>query len=145
LRKTISKQKRFDSVVHNTVYDGMAGGEWSMYKVSEFSEMTGLSKETLRYYAEVKLLEPAYIDPNNNYRYYDNGSYLVAMILVNLRKFNFTIQEMLTVIEDESFENLEKILLQKRRDIQRKIADLNSTIDEIDQFLQWGKEEEDKC
>lgn len=33
-----------------------------MYKVSEFSEMTGLSKETLRYYAEVKLLEPAYID-----------------------------------------------------------------------------------
>lgn len=116
-----------------------------MYKVSEFSEMTGLSKETLRYYAEVKLLEPAYIDTNNNYRYYDNGSYLVAMILVNLRKFNFTIQEMLTVIEDESFENLENILLQKRRDIQRKIADLNSTIDEIDQFLQWGKEEEDKC
>lgn len=67
------------------------------------------------------------------------------MILVNLRKFNFTIQEMLTVIEDESFENLENILLQKRRDIQRKIADLNNTIDEINQFLQWGKEEEDKC
>ncbi|MFD6441423.1 MerR family transcriptional regulator [Peribacillus sp. NPDC060186] len=29
-----------------------------MYKISEFAEITGLSKETLRYYAEVKLLEP---------------------------------------------------------------------------------------
>lgn len=38
-----------------------------MYKISEFAEMTGLTKETLRYYAEVKLLEPAFIDPNNNY------------------------------------------------------------------------------
>jgi DNA-binding transcriptional MerR regulator len=128
--------------VHNTVYDGVAGGGCFMYRVSEFSEMTGLSKETLRYYAEVKLLEPAYIDPKNNYRYYDNGSYLLAMILVNLRRFNFTIQEMLTVIEDESFENLETILKEKKRGIQKKIEELNSTIDNIDQFLQWGNEED---
>jgi DNA-binding transcriptional MerR regulator len=116
-----------------------------MYRVNEFSKMTGLSKETLRYYAEVNLLEPAYIDPKNNYRYYDNGSYLVAMILVKLRKFNFTIQEMIKVIEDESFENLENILIQKKQDIQKKIAELNNTIDEIDEFLQWGNEEEDEC
>ncbi|MCM3734101.1 MerR family transcriptional regulator [Fictibacillus nanhaiensis] len=116
-----------------------------MYRVSEFSKMTGLSKETLRYYAEVELLEPAYIDPKNNYRYYDNGSYLIAMILVSLRKFNFTIQEMITVIEDESFENLENILNQKKRDIQKKIGELNSTIDEIDQFLKWGNEEDERC
>lgn len=119
--------------------------EETMYRVSEFSKMTGLSKETLRYYAEVKLLEPAYIDPKNNYRYYDNGSYLIAMILVSLRKFNFTIQEMITVIEDESFENLENILNQKKRDIQKKIEELNSTIDEIDQFLEWGNEEDERC
>ncbi|WP_277586982.1 MerR family DNA-binding transcriptional regulator [Psychrobacillus antarcticus] len=45
-----------------------------MYKISEFAHLTGLSKETLRYYADVKLLEPAYIDPVNNFRYYDDGS-----------------------------------------------------------------------
>lgn len=44
-----------------------------MYKKSEFANVTGLSKETLRYYAEAKLLEPVYIDPVNNYRYYDDG------------------------------------------------------------------------
>ena len=28
-----------------------------MYKISEFSELTGISKETLRYYAQEQLLE----------------------------------------------------------------------------------------
>ncbi|MFE4353496.1 MerR family DNA-binding transcriptional regulator [Peribacillus butanolivorans] len=46
-----------------------SSGRARVYKISEFAEITGLSKETLRYYAEVKLLEPAYINPNNNYRY----------------------------------------------------------------------------
>lgn len=55
-----------------------------MYKISEFSEITGLSKETLRYYAEVGLLEPAYINPDNHYLYYDDGSYFLALLLGKL-------------------------------------------------------------
>lgn len=112
-----------------------------MYKVSEFSEMTGLSKETLRYYGEVKLLEPAYIDSKNNYRYYDDGSYFLAILLVKLRQFGFTIQEMISVMEDESFENLEELLLEKREKIQMQIKDLKVQIKEIDNFVASGKEE----
>jgi DNA-binding transcriptional MerR regulator len=146
LRKTINNVKKGLTLWCTTRFMmDLQVVEETMYRVSEFSKMTGLSKETLRYYAEVELLEPAYIDPKNNYRYYDNGSYLIAMILVSLRKFNFTIQEMITVIEDESFENLENILNQKKRDIQKKIGELNSTIDEIDQFLKWGNEEDERC
>lgn len=112
-----------------------------MYKISEFAELTGLSKDTLRYYAEVKLLEPAYVDPNNNYRYYDDGSYFLAILLVKLRRFGFTIQEMLSVMEDESFVNLEHLLLQKRHKIQMQIEDLSLQMEEIDEFLASGKEE----
>ncbi|KMM39336.1 MerR family transcriptional regulator [Guptibacillus hwajinpoensis] len=112
-----------------------------MYKISDFSEMTGLSKETLRYYAEVKLLEPAYIDPTNNYRYYDDGSYFLAVLLVKLRRLGFTIQEMVGVMEDESFANLENLLIQKRKKIQMQIEDLHLQVEEIDDFLASGKEE----
>jgi DNA-binding transcriptional MerR regulator len=109
-----------------------------MYKVSEFSKMTGLSKETLRYYAEIKLLEPVFIDPNNKYRYYDNGSYLVARLLVHLKRYNFTIQEMLTVVEDESFENLEQILLKKRQGLLDQIQELSELVEDMDQFFEFG-------
>lgn len=113
-----------------------------MYKVSEFSEMTGLSKETLRYYAEVKLMEPAYIDPKNNYRYYDDGSYFLSLLLVKLRSFGFTIQEMIWVMEDESFAHLEDLLIQKKDTIRRQMEELKQKIEEIDAFLASGKEEE---
>jgi len=128
-----------DLVVYPTVY--YRGGREKMYKISDFSEMTGLSKETLRYYAEVKLLEPAYIDPKNNYRYYDDGSYFLAILLVKLRRFGFTIQEMISVMKDESFANLENLLIQKRNKIQMHIDDFLFQIEEIDDFLASGKEE----
>jgi DNA-binding transcriptional MerR regulator len=112
-----------------------------MYKISEFAEITGLSKETLRYYAEVKLLEPAYIDPQNNYRYYDDGSYFLALLLGKLRRFGFTIQEMISVMEDESFYHLEDLLIQKRKKIQLQIEDLRQQTEEIDDFLASGRED----
>lgn len=113
-----------------------------MYKISEFAKLTGLSKETLRYYAEVKLLEPAYIDPVNKYRYYDDGSYFLAILLVKLRGFGFTIQEMISVMEDESFTNLEKLLQQKRNAISLQIDNLTAKLNELDEFLESGRENE---
>ena len=113
-----------------------------MYKVSEFSRMTGLSKETLRYYAEIKLLEPVYIDPANNYRYYDNGSYLVGRLLVYLRRFNFSIQEMLAVVNDESFDNLEELIRAKKRDLEAEIKRIQTVIEEMDDFFEMGMGDE---
>ena len=113
------------------------------YKISEFAELTGLSKETLRYYAEVKLLEPAFIDPANNYRYYDDGSYFIALLLVKLRRFGFTIQEMIGVMNDQSFAHLEELLLQKKTKIEMQIEDLRLQVDEIDDFLASGKAEDE--
>lgn len=105
--------------------------------------MTGLSKETLRYYAEVKLLEPAFINPENNYRYYDDGSYFLAILLVKLRRFGFTIQEMISVMEDESFSHLEDLLVQKRKNIQVQMEDLRLQLEEIDAFIVSGREEQE--
>ncbi|WP_456272985.1 MerR family transcriptional regulator [Bacillus sp. AK031] len=112
-----------------------------MYKISEFAEITGLSKETLRYYAEIKLLEPAYINPKNNYRYYDDGSYFLAVLLVKLRNFGLTIQEMQDVMNDQSFFNLEELLELKKKNIQQEIETLQQKLAEIDEFIESGKEQ----
>ncbi|MGB7999864.1 MAG: MerR family transcriptional regulator [Anaerobacillus sp.] len=110
-----------------------------MYKISEFAELTGLRKETLRYYADVNLLEPAYIDPNNNYRYYDDGSYFLAMLVEKLRRFGFTIQEMKTVMDDESFTHLKDLLCKKRENILEQIENLRLKVTEMDKFLEFGR------
>jgi DNA-binding transcriptional MerR regulator len=112
-----------------------------LYKISEFSELTGLSKETLRYYEQVKLLEPASIDPVNNYRYYDDGSYFLASLLQKLRSFGCTIQEMKDVMNDESFERLEQLLFVKKNKLHEEIIEKQQKISEIEEFIRTGQEE----
>ena len=41
-----------------------------MYRIGKFSKITKTTIKTLRYYDEVDLLKPAYIDLENKYRYY---------------------------------------------------------------------------
>lgn len=112
-----------------------------MYKISEFAELTALSKETLRYYEEIKLLEPAYINPRNKYRYYDDGSYFLAVLLGKLRSFGLTIQEMQDVMRDESFFNLETLLLAKKKNIELQIEHLQQKLSEIEEFIDSGRDE----
>ena len=50
---------------------------------------------------------------------------------------------MISVMEDESFANLEKLLIQKREKIQMQIEDLFLQIEEIDDFLVSGQEEKE--
>ena len=114
-----------------------------MYKISEFSKITGLSKETLRYYAEAELLEPAFINPDNKYKYYDDGSYFLAVLLIKLRGFGLTIQEMKQVMEDESFAHLETLLLEKREKLLAQAETLQLQIKEMDEFIASGKDEEE--
>lgn len=113
-----------------------------MYKISEFADMTGLTKETLRYYEKVGLLEPAFTDPENRYRYYDDGSCFLAVLLVELRSLGFTIQEMRSAMNDESFARLEQLVIAKREKIQQQIHELQSQTATIDIFLLSGQGEE---
>ena len=42
----------------------------NLYSIGEAAEILGISVQTLRYYDKIKLLEPAYTNPNTGYRYY---------------------------------------------------------------------------
>lgn len=73
-----------------------------MYLISEFSEITGLSKETLRYYEQVHLLEPAYVNPDNNGLKSRKWTLIIsnyfslvptALRLVRLQKYKFPKEE----------------------------------------------------
>ena len=41
-----------------------------MLSIGEFSNICKVSTKTLRYYAEIGLLEPSEVNPENGYRYY---------------------------------------------------------------------------
>ena len=53
-----------------------------MLSIGEFSNICKVSAKTLRYYAEIGLLLPEEINPENGYRYYAIGQ-LEDMLFIN--------------------------------------------------------------
>jgi len=45
-------------------------GQNKLLSIGDISKLTGASIKALRYYDRIKLLEPAYVDPDSKYRYY---------------------------------------------------------------------------
>ena len=47
-----------------------------MLKIGEFSKLSRISIRMLRYYDDIGLIKPYYIDPDNGYRNYQEESLL---------------------------------------------------------------------
>jgi len=66
--------------------------------IGDFSLMTHLSIKTLRYYHQVKLLEPAQIDPDTGYRYYRVEQIPTAQIIQRFRDLGMPIDAVKTML-----------------------------------------------
>ncbi len=100
-----------------------------MYKIGEFSKLTGFSIKTLRYYDEIGLLKPSKTDDFTNYRYYEEKDLELYKKIIYLKNLGFTLEEIKNNIDHITVELLEsKIeeLNQKRFLIENQIRELYS-------------------
>lgn len=57
--------------------------KYELLSIGKVSKLTGASIKSLRYYEEIDILKPAYIDPNTRYRYYSfNQTYFIEVLLL---------------------------------------------------------------
>lgn len=105
-----------------------------MLSIGEFSKICSVSTKTLRYYAEIGLLIPDEINPENGYRYYSIEQ-LETMLLINrLKSYHFSLDEIKTILnENESQdEKLYTLLMKKKKDIQKQMQAYNQTLSQLD-------------
>ncbi len=115
-----------------------------MYKIGEFSKITGLSIKALRYYDEEMILIPSYRNQENSYRYYNGDDYNRAELIVLLRELNFSISEIkdvLLIYQNKS--DLPYILEEKKAIIQEKIKEEKALLKKIDLLINPKIKEED--
>lgn len=92
------------------------------YQIGDFSKITSLSIKTLRYYHEWGILLPSRIDIDSNYRYYDESLLKKALLIKELKKLEFSLNEIKNIVESELDEAAFKTMLYaKRKEIQAKI------------------------
>jgi Predicted transcriptional regulators len=118
------------------VWEG--GGE--MYKIGEFSRITRLTVKALRYYDEEGLLRPS-CRAVDLYRYYDEGDFERARLLVLLRGLDFSIPEIREILANcGAPEDLPDYLREKQEILARRIARDRERLGKISLFLKPEKQ-----
>jgi len=112
------------------------------YTIGEFSQASRLTVKALRFYHEEGLVEPARVDQETGYRYYDDVSLTRARAVVWLRGLDFTIAEIKELLASPAPEDgdLAALLTRKAGEISRKAEHLRHVKREIDLFLAREKE-----
>lgn len=103
-----------------------------LYKIGLFSQVNQVTIKTLRYYDNVGLLKPAHVDEHNGYRYYTSAQLPVLHHILALRQMGFTLEEIKEVQDGMSEE---KMLLKKKSELIRKIADDTMKLSEVESYL----------
>lgn len=94
-----------------------------MLSIGEFSNICQVSAKTLRYYAEIGLLEPSKVNPENGYRYYAIEQ-LEKMLFINrLKAYSFSLDEIKTILQLEEMQDnhLYLAFIQKKKEIEKQL------------------------
>lgn len=93
-----------------------------MLTIGEFSSICQVSTKTLRYYAEIGLLQPYEINRENGYRYYAIEQLETMLMIERLKTYGFSLEEIKALLEQSlPREKLYQQLIQKKQDIQECI------------------------
>ena len=108
-----------------------------MLSIGEFSNICKVSTKTLRYYAEIGLLEPSEVNPENGYRYYSIDQLEKMLFISRLKSYSFSLDEIKEIIKDdaEKSDKLYTAFLKKKQEIERHINDYGQIMNQLDTDL----------
>lgn len=114
------------------------------FSVGELSKLTNVPIQTLRYYDKMGLLKPAYINKQNNYRYYSINQFIKIDLLKQCKLMGLSLKEIEDLLKDEiTADSMIKILEQQRVVLDKKIKELEAVKSYID-FLDFRIKESKK-
>lgn len=104
----------------------------SLFSIGEVSKIKGISIKALRYYHKEGILIPAYIDESSGYRYYTINQFVYIDIIKGCRSLGTSIKELREIFKTKDTGKLIEFLKNRSIEARKKINELNSIIDDID-------------
>ncbi|NMA82674.1 MAG: MerR family transcriptional regulator [Epulopiscium sp.] len=89
--------------------------------IGEMARLHNISTQTLRYYDQIGLLKPQYIDEENNYRYYSVDQFALLDSILLLKELGMSLQQIQNYFDDRNTESMMELLQVKQRKIEKEI------------------------
>lgn len=99
-----------------------------LYRIGEFSKLTGISIRTLRYYDSIDLFKPSEVDLFTSYRYYKEEQVKDLELINELKEVGFTLEE----IRDNWNNFSEELFLKRKEKLLEEIKLKNEAIKKTD-------------
>ena len=94
------------------------------YTISELARFFNISSQTLRYYDKIGLYKPAFVDRETGYRYYSYEQFFTLSLIMQLKKLNFSLDEIQKYSDVKNITYLEQILENEQDIIQQQMEEL---------------------
>ena len=94
------------------------------FSIGELSRYQNISKQTLIFYDKLGLFQPAYVDPNNGYRYYTARQLDELDTILILKKSGLSLQRIKELLEHYTTESSQKVLREQLGAIDRQMEEL---------------------
>lgn len=94
------------------------------YTISEMARFFNISSQTLRYYDKIGLYKPAFVDRETGYRYYSYEQFFTLSLIIQLKKLNFSLEDIQKYSDVKNITYLEKILENEQKMIEQQMEEL---------------------
>ena len=100
-------------------------------RISDFSNIVGVSVKTIRFYEEKGLIKPAYIDKYTGYRYYDEKNIEQILMILQYKNMGFTLEEIKNINPN--------LLVSKVESLKDQIINIKKNISKIESMIEKGE------
>lgn len=106
-----------------------------LFTIGEVSKLFNLNIKTLRYYDDINLFKPIFIDSNNNYRYYSTEQFEQLNTIMYLKALGMPLNTIKFHLDKRSVDNITELLKQQKEVTRIKINELQNIERKIENRL----------
>ena len=111
----------------------------SNMQIKEFSALTGIKRENLRYYDQIGLLSPEFRG-KNGYRYYTRSQLTTAYLIISLRELGIGIDEIKRYIDIRTPEEMFSLFSSQKQHILTEIKKLKRILEVMQLYVNMAED-----
>jgi effector-binding domain-containing protein len=114
-----------------------------MIRIGDFSKLSRVSIKTLRYYDEMDLLKPAYVDDSSGYRFYEYHQLPRLYRILALKDLGFPLEEIGQLLTGGLHAGqVRGMLMLRQADIRQKVKDETERLGQVEVWLRHIEQED---
>ena len=106
-----------------------------MLTIGEFSKISRVSAKTLRYYDQIGLLKPGYVNWESGYRYYEASQLRDMLLISRLKQYQFSLPEIASVLAKKDNDYLAELIQEKKSQFLSQISEQQRILLQMEQDI----------